>query len=82
VGLHVVGDAARWDARRNTSARKPVAHDALRLALEACADFRRREPRHAAWIANGAPPVTSQAEHVRLFGQLWQAPQRRKAAAR
>lgn len=73
------GAAGRWDPRRNTSAVHPVPHEASGDAQRALAAFARSQPRHAAWIAAGAPSITSEAEHVRWFGEPYRAPTRRRA---
>lgn len=56
-----------WDDRRNTSSVRPVAPNALRDALKACADFREKDPKLAAWIEAGHP-MESEEDHVRWFG--------------
>lgn len=66
--LHVVGDAARWDPRRNTSMQQPVPPDALPNALRALARLRQAEPELVAWIERGAPHLT-EAEHLERFGE-------------
>jgi hypothetical protein len=44
---------------------------AARLELER---WRRDNPRHAAWIAAGARPIRSEAEHVAIFGIVYEKP--------
>lgn len=61
------GQAGQWDERRNTSRVRPVEHGALDAAVYALAKWRASDPRHAAWIIDGAPPLTER-EHVERFG--------------
>jgi hypothetical protein len=66
-----------WDERRNTSRVFPVPPDALPLALAALERFRRFEPAHAEWIADGAPNL-SEAEHFARFGVPYRSHRSRK----
>lgn len=70
-----------WDHRRNTSEHRPPPGTA-RQALEAMAVWRDANPEHAAWIAAGAPPIRSDAEHRRWFGCSYDDSARRRRRAR
>jgi len=67
---------SRWDEHRNTSQVFPVPPDALPVALNALAGFRRSWPREYAWVAEGAPNLT-EAEHLARFGEPYRSHGRR-----
>jgi hypothetical protein len=76
------GPSVPFDPRRNTSAVHAVSPLAGREAIAACERFARENPEHAAWLAAGAPPIHSDAEHVRWFGESYTstAPRRRRSS--
>lgn len=80
AGRVYAGAAGHWDRRRNTSAVQPVPPGQLERANEAMRRFVADNPRHAAWLAAGAPSIRSQAEHIEWFGEPYTAPARRKRA--
>lgn len=75
--MHVPGDKAAFDERRNTSRTFAAMPGSAKAALEAMEQFRRESPEHAAWIAAGAPPIRSQADHVKWFGREYDERKRR-----
>jgi hypothetical protein len=74
--VYVVGKARRFDERRNSSAVVAPPPDALPNALRAMATWRRENPAHAQWIADGYPTMT-EAEHVERFGEPYVSHRRR-----
>jgi hypothetical protein len=64
--MHVPGDKAAWDERRNTSRRIEPPPDAAEKALESCAALRRSDPALVKWIEDGHPTMTEQ-EHYDRF---------------
>jgi hypothetical protein len=67
---------SHWDERRNTSRVFPVPAGAAERAT-ATLRFAAEQPKHAAWIAAGAPPIRSDAEHREWFGEPYAAKPRR-----
>jgi hypothetical protein len=76
--VHVPGDKAVFDERRNTSRTFAAMPGSAAAALEAMESFRRTSPRHADWIAAGAPSIRSQDDHIRWFGELYPERGRRR----
>lgn len=64
--LYTVG--AGFDEHRNTSRVFGVDPQALDESARWSARFRKVYPRMTAWLAAGAPPIRSGAEHVEWFG--------------
>jgi hypothetical protein len=58
-----------WDEHRNTSRVFPVPPGAVEAADRALRAWTRENPKHAAWVAAGAPPINSQEDHVEWFGE-------------
>jgi hypothetical protein len=67
---------SRWDERRNTSRVFPVPAGAAERAT-AITRWASENPRHAAWLTAGAPPIRSDAEHLEWFGEPYTAKPRR-----
>ena len=65
--LHVT-TGKNFDPRRNSSARRPPAPDALGNALHALERFRASDPALVRWIEDGHPRLTED-EHVQRFGR-------------
>lgn len=63
-------NVAVWDPRRNTSKVHAVPPNAGPEALIALERWRLENPKHAAWIAEGAPRLTRD-EHRARFGCDW-----------
>jgi hypothetical protein len=51
---------------------------AVRNVLVELERWRLEAPRHAAWIAAGARPIHSEAEHVDTFGMAYVMPDRKR----
>lgn len=64
-------NVAVWDDRRNSSRVFDVPPHALEDAERALAQLRRSEPLLVAWLEAGAPPIHSEADHVRWFGTAY-----------
>lgn len=58
-----------FDEKRNTSRVFQPEHGAVGVALKALQHFARENPRHAAWIASGAPSIDSEDKHFEVFGE-------------
>ena len=65
--LHVVGGG--FDERRNTSRVFAPPPAAVEDCLQALAAYRRSHPRIYAHIEAGSPPILTQDDHVRWFGE-------------
>lgn len=74
----IPGQPAVWDDRRNTSQTRQPDPLAVKAALAACRKFREEHPRHAAWVAAGAPPIRSDDDHARWFGESYETSQKRR----
>ncbi len=74
MSLYTVG--ATWDERRNTSRLFEPDPGAVDAALRAIRVWRRLEPAHAQWVADGAPALT-EAEHLERFGGAYQSHRKR-----
>lgn len=75
--MQVPGDKREFDMRRNSSMVQPIEAGALKRCLDAMEAFRRNNPRHAEWIAAGAPSIRSEEDHIRWFGEPYAARRRR-----
>jgi hypothetical protein len=69
--------SAVWDERRNSSRVTPPGPAAAADARERLDSFRAQQPQLAAWVEAGAPPIRSDDEHRRWFGEPYAAPARR-----
>lgn len=67
----IPGQAPVWDDRRNSSQMRPGSGSA-KDCLAAFARLRDEQPRLAAWLEAGAPPIHSEDEHVRWFGTTYE----------
>lgn len=67
-GLVGRSNVAVWDEHRNTSRVFDVPHTAIDDAERALASLRRTDQKLVAWLEAGAPPIHSEADHVRWFG--------------
>jgi hypothetical protein len=63
--LHVLGGAAAFDQRRNTSMVKPVDPNVVPQFIRMCADARARGEPWIQWIDDGCPELT-QEEYERV----------------
>lgn len=71
------GPRVGFDERRNTSRVFAVPPGAVEEADRALRAWARANPRHAAWVAAGAPPINSQDDHIRRFGEPYDPASRR-----
>ncbi|HEX5370046.1 MAG TPA: hypothetical protein VFY10_11580 [Dehalococcoidia bacterium] len=62
-------NVAIFDERRNSSRVWPVTPDDVDNYQRATARLRREHPNLVAWIEAGAPPIHTDADHRRWFGE-------------
>lgn len=68
-----------FDERRNTSRVFPVSPEDVERYESAIAKLNRDDPKLIAWLEAGAPPIHSEDDHHRWFGETYAASTRRKA---
>lgn len=69
--MHVPGDKAQFDQRRNTSRTKPAEYGSAERALESVRALRRSDPALVKWIEDGHPNLTDE-EHYARFGKRYE----------